>query len=145
MNTSFHGDNAVFLYLGAMRRGIPFDYEAAYTFLRKNATDPAGPRAFLAEYDKQGWIADEIPAGNPSPPYAGGKAGAATTLEYAWDDAAMAEFAGKLGHSSDAAMFAKRAQNYRNVFDKTIGFVRGRTADGKWIAPSIRASPITTS
>ncbi len=135
MNTSFHGDNAVFLYLGAMRRGIPFDYEAAYTFLRKNATDPAGPRAFLAEYDKQGWIADEIPAGNPSPPYAGGKAGAATTLEYAWDDAAMAEFAGKLGHSSDAAMFAKRAQNYRNVFDKTIGFVRGRTADGKWIAP----------
>jgi hypothetical protein len=47
MNTSFHGDNAVFLYLGAMRRGIPFDYEAAYTFLRKNATDPAGPAPFL--------------------------------------------------------------------------------------------------
>jgi predicted alpha-1,2-mannosidase len=135
MNTSFHGDNAVFLYLGAMRRGIPFDYPAAYAYLRKNATDPKGPRGYLAEYDRNGWIADEIPPGNPSPPYAGGKAGAATTLEYAWDDAAMAEFATRLGHADDARLFAKRAGNYRNVFDRSIGFVRGRTADGKWIAP----------
>jgi predicted alpha-1,2-mannosidase len=135
MNTSFHGDNAVFLYLGAMRRGIPFDYAAAYEYLRKNATDPAGPRHYLAEYDKNGWIADEIPAGNPSPPYAGGKAGAATTLEYAWDDAAMADLAERLGKHDDAALFRKRAGNWKNVFDKSIGFIRGRTADGKWIAP----------
>ncbi|MET3722695.1 GH92 family glycosyl hydrolase [Sphingomonas trueperi] len=141
MNTSFHGDNAVFLYLGAMKRGIPFDYAAAYEYLRRNATDPKGPRDYLAEYDRQGWIADEIPPGNPSPPYAGGKAGAATTLEYAWDDAAMADIAARLGHKDDAARFAKRALNYRNVFDPTIGFVRGRTADGKWIRPFDPAEP----
>jgi predicted alpha-1,2-mannosidase len=35
----------------------------------------------------------------------------------------------------DYAMFLKRAHNYANVFDKSIGFVRGRTADGKWISP----------
>jgi putative alpha-1,2-mannosidase len=29
MNTSFHGDHAVLLYDGAMRRGVPFDYAAA--------------------------------------------------------------------------------------------------------------------
>lgn len=141
MNTSFHADNAVFLYLGAMRRGIPFDYAAAYEFLRKNATDPKGPRDFLAEYDKQGWISDEIPAGNPSPPYAGGKAGVAKTLEYAWDDHAMAEMAERLGKSEDARLFRKRAANWRNVFDPSIGFVRGRTADGKWIAPFDPAEP----
>ena len=135
MNTSFHGDNAVFLYLGAMLRGIPFDYPAAYEFLRQNATDPKGPRDYLAEYDRNGWIADEIPKGNPSPPYAGGKAGAATTLEYAWDDAAMADLAARLGKRDDARLFAKRAGNYRNVLDGSIGFVRGRTADGEWIAP----------
>ena len=135
MNTSFHGDNAVFLYSGAMKRGIPFDYQAAYPYLRKNATDPTGPRSYLAEYARQGWISDEIPAGNPSPPYAGGKAGTATTLEYAWDDAALADFAGRLGHFDDAQMFAKRAASYRNVFDRSIGFMRGRTADGRWIAP----------
>ena len=141
MNTSFHADNAVFLYLGGMRRGIPFDYAAAYEFLRKNATDPKGPRDFLAEYDKQGWISDEIPAGNPSPPYAGGKAGVAKTLEYAWDDHAMAEMAERLGKSDDARRFRKRAGNWRNVFDSSIGFVRGRTADGKWIAPFDPAEP----
>lgn len=135
MNTSFHGDNAVFLYLGAMRRGIPFDYQAAYAFLRKNATDPTGPRGYLAEYERNGWISDEVPKGNPSPPYAGGKAGTATTLEYAWDDAAMADFAARLGHADDARLFAKRAGNYRNVFDSSVGFMRGRTGDGKWITP----------
>jgi predicted alpha-1,2-mannosidase len=141
MNTSFHGDNAVFLYLGAMRRGIPFDYPAAYEFLRKNALDTKGPRDFLAEYQKQGWVSDEIPEGNPSPPYAGGKAGAAKTLEYSWDDNALAEMADRLGKSDDARLFRKRASNWRNVFDPSIGFIRGRTADGKWISPFDPAEP----
>jgi predicted alpha-1,2-mannosidase len=135
MNTSFHGDNAVFLFLGSWRRGIPFDYAAAYDYLRKNALDPAGPRHYLAEYEKNGWIADVIPPNNPSPPYAAGKAGAATTLEYAWDDHAMAEYAAMLGHKDDARHFLDRAGNWRNVFDKSIGFVRGRTEDGQWISP----------
>jgi len=135
MNTSFHGDHAVFLYDGAWQRGIEFDYAAAYEYLRKNATDPKGPRGYLAEYMKNGWISDIVPLGNPSPPYAGGKAGAATTLEYAWDDHALADVARRLGKADDAAMFEKRAANYRNVFDKSVGFIRGRTEDGKWISP----------
>lgn len=135
MNTSFHGDHAVLMYLGAWERGIPFDYAATYDYLRKNATDPNGPRGYLAEYQKNGWISDEIPQGDPSPPYAGGKAGAATTLEYAWDDYAMAQYAKRLGRTDDYKMFLARARNYANVFDRSIGFVRGRTADGKWIAP----------
>jgi predicted alpha-1,2-mannosidase len=135
MNTSFHADNAVFLYLGAARRGIPFDYAAAYEFLRRNALDPKGPRDYLAEYQKNGWVSDIVPEGNPSPPYSGGKAGTAKTLEYAWDDHAMAEFAQMLGRSDDAKLFRARAANYRNVFDRTTGFMRGRTADGTWIAP----------
>jgi predicted alpha-1,2-mannosidase len=135
MNTSFHGDHAVLMYDGAMRRGIPFDYAAAYEYLRKNATDPKGPRGYLAEYMKNGWISDIVPPGNPSPPYAGGKAGAATTLEYAWDDHALADVAQRLGKTDDAQMFLRRAANYRNVFDPSVGFVRGRTEDGKWISP----------
>ncbi len=135
MNTSFHGDNAVFLFLGSWKRGIPFDYPAAYEYLRKNAIDPAGPRHYLAEYEKQGWISDIAPEGNPSPPYAGGKAGAATTLEYAWDDHAMADYAGTLGKNDDKQLFLNRAGNYRNVFDASTGFVRGRTGDGAWISP----------
>lgn len=135
VNTSFHGDHAVFLYDGAWRRGIPFDYAAVYPYLRKNATDPKGPRGYLAEYVESGWISDFIPPGNPSPPYADGKAGVATTLEYAWDDHALSDMARRLGKTDDAQMFLRRAANYRNVFDPSIGFMRGRTADGKWISP----------
>ena len=136
MGTSFHGDNAVFMYLGDWERGLHFDWASVYPYLRKNAMDPAGPRHYLAEYMKQGWISDIIPPGNPSPPYAAGKAGAATTLEYAWDDYAMSQFAKRLGKNDDAAMFLKRAGNYKNVFEKDIGFMRGRTSDGAWAAPA---------
>ena len=135
METSFHGDNAVFMYLGDWERGLNFDWVASYEYLRKNAMDPKGPRGYLAEYMQQGWISDVIPKGNPSPPYAGGKAGAATTLEYSWDDYAMSLFAKRLGKSDDAAMFLKRAHNYRNVFDPSVGFIRGRTSDGQFISP----------
>jgi predicted alpha-1,2-mannosidase len=135
MNTSFHGDHASLMYDGAWQRGIPFDYAAAYNYLRKNATDPKGPRDYLVEYMKNGWIADIVPPGNPSPPYAGGKAGVATTLEYAWDDHALADLARRLGKVDDAQMFLRRAGNYRNVFDASTGFMRGRTSDGRWISP----------
>ena len=135
MGTSFHGDNAVWMYLGDWERGLDFDWAGTYEYLRRNATDVNGPRHYLAEYDQQGWISDIIPAGNPSPPYAGGKAGAATTLEYSWDDYAMALYARKLGKEDDYQMFLKRAHNYQNVFDSSTGFMRGKTVDGKWISP----------
>ena len=135
MGTSFHGDHAVLMYLGDWQRGLNFDWASVYEYLRKNALDPNGPRGYLAEYMKNGWISDEIPDGNPSPPYAGGKAGAATTLEYSWDDHALAVYAQKLGKEDDYRMFLARAHNYRNVFDPTTGFMRGRTADGQWISP----------
>ena len=135
METSFHGDNAVFMYLGDWERGLQFDWNGAYEYLRKNAMDPKGPRDYLAEYIRQGWISDVIPEGNPSPPYAGGKAGAATTLEYSWDDYALALYAKKLGKTDDYNMFIQRAHNYQNVFDPSVGFMRGRIKDGKWISP----------
>ncbi len=141
MNTSFHGDHAVLLYDGAWQRGIPFDYAAAYPYLRNNATDPKGPRGYLAEYERNGWIADIVPEGSPSPPYAGGKAGVAKTLEYAWDDHALADYARRLGRQDDAQHFLKRSANYRNVFDPSVGFVRGRTEDGRWIEPFDPAEP----
>jgi putative alpha-1,2-mannosidase len=67
MHTSFHGDNAVFLYLGAWERGIPFDWASVYPFLRTNAVDPKGPRGHLAEYAVKGWMHVYV-VSSPSPP-----------------------------------------------------------------------------
>ena len=135
MQTSFHGDHGVLMYLGDWQRGLKFDWEGAYEYLRKNATDTKGPRRNLAEYLEKGWVSDIIPPGNPSPPYAAGNAGVAKTLEYSWDDYSLATYARKLGKEDDYQMFLKRAHNYENSFDSSVGFMRGKTADGKWISP----------
>ncbi|HLX68585.1 MAG TPA: GH92 family glycosyl hydrolase [Verrucomicrobiae bacterium] len=134
MHTSFYGDHAVLMYLGDWQRGLPFDYAAVYPYLRKNAMDPAGPRGNLAEYLEKGWVHD-IVVDHPSPPYADGNAGVDKTLEYSWDDYAMALFAKKLGNEDDYKMFLARAHNYTNMFDASIGFMRGRNEDGSWISP----------
>jgi predicted alpha-1,2-mannosidase len=134
MDTSFHGDHAILMYLGLWARGFNFDWQSVYEFLRKNAMDPRGPRGNLAEYLQKGWIHDDVVA-HPSPPYAGGNAGVAKTLEYSWDDYALALFAKKLGKEDDYKMFLARAHNYTNVFDSSIGFMRGRNEDGSWISP----------
>jgi len=140
MHTSFYGDHAVFMYLGDMERGLPFDYASVYDYLRKNATDPAGPRGDLAEYLKNGWVHDDFQE-HPSPPNADGHAGVDKTLEYSWDDYALALFAKKLGHEDDYKMFLARAHNYTNVFDAGTGFMRGRSPDGSWISPFDPAEP----
>ena len=141
MSTSFHGDHADLVYLGAWERGIPFDHEAVYEYLRKNAVDVNGPRHYLAEYLKQGWISDYIPTGPINPTDADGKSGVANTLEYSWDDHALAVFAKKLGEEDDYQMFSQRALNYRNLFDPANGFMVGRTADGKWVSPFYPGEP----
>ena len=134
MHTSFHGDNGVLMYLGDWERGLPFDYASVYEYLRKNATDPRGPRGKLAEYLEKGWIHDDFQA-NGSPPRADGDAGVDKTLEYSWSDYALAQYAKKLGKEDDYQMFLARAHNYTNVFDPSTGFMRGRTTDGSWIDP----------
>lgn len=134
MHTSFHGDNAIFMYLGDWERGLQFDWESVYDFMRKNATDPKGPRGKLAEYSEKGWVHD-IVVERPSPPYADGNAGVAKTLEYCWSDHALALYARKLGKEDDYRLFMARAHNYTNVFDASTGFMRGRNTDGTWISP----------
>ncbi|UOR06108.1 GH92 family glycosyl hydrolase [Hymenobacter aerilatus] len=54
------------------------------------------------------------------------------TLEYAFDDWCIAQLAKKLGKSDIEAEFSKRAQNWQNVYDQRIGFMRPRLADGSF-------------
>jgi putative alpha-1,2-mannosidase len=57
------------------------------------------------------------------------------TLEYAIDDWSIAQMAKALGKKDDYQLFLKRAANYRNLFDKKTGFMRGRNFDGSWVTP----------
>lgn len=61
--------------------------------------------------------------------------GSTQTLEYAYQDYALAQMAKVLGKKDDYALFSKRALNYRNVFNKDTGWMWTRNREGKWNQP----------
>ena len=133
MPTFFHGDHASTFIAGSWNRGLRgFDLKRAYRLLLKNATVPGrGGRAYLDEYLRQGWIAEKDTDNVPY--YDEYKAAVTKTLEYAYDDYATALVARALGDKKSYATLMKRTKNYRNVFDRSTGFFRGRTADGAFV------------
>jgi len=58
--------------------------------------------------------------------------GASLTLEYAFQDWALAQLAKKLGKDEDSRYFSKRSTNYKNVFDSTSGWMRPKNKEGIW-------------
>jgi predicted alpha-1,2-mannosidase len=54
------------------------------------------------------------------------------TLEYAYDDWAIAQAAKKLGKSAIYDEFIKRSENWKNVYDSSVGFTRPKMSDGKF-------------
>jgi len=59
----------------------------------------------------------------------------ARTLEYSYDDWCIAQMAKQMNNKSVYREFIRRSANYKNVFDQSTGFMRGRLADGSWRTP----------
>ncbi len=59
----------------------------------------------------------------------------ARTLEYSYDDWCVAQMAKQIGNDKIYKEFSKRSMNYKNVFDKSTGFMRGRFSNGSWRTP----------
>jgi predicted alpha-1,2-mannosidase len=61
---------------------------------------------------------------------------AARTLEYAYDDWCILQLGKKLGKpQKELKVFASRALNYKNLFDKETNLMRGKNKDGKFMSP----------
>lgn len=61
---------------------------------------------------------------------------AARTLEYAYDDFAIWKLAKALNRpKAEIDLYAKRSQNYRNLFDPQTSLMRGKNRDGKFQSP----------
>lgn len=61
---------------------------------------------------------------------------AARTLEYAYDDWCIYKLAKDLKRpKKEIDLFAKRAMNYKNLFDKETNLMRGKNKDGKFMSP----------
>ena len=82
------------------------------------------PYGGLGEYMKRGYVPiDREPEA------------ASKTVEYAYDDWAIAHMAAAMGRRDIVTEFTKRAGNWRNSFDTKTGFLRARKADGSWREP----------
>lgn len=58
-------------------------------------------------------------------------------LEYAYNDWCISVFAEALGDTATQNLYAGRSQAYRNYFDPSVGFMRGKDAKGKWRTPFV--------
>lgn len=132
--TFFHGDHGASSIAGAYLRGIDdFDVKGTYEILLKNANVEGGARPHIREYIEKGFISDpDVP--NPHVETKA-KAGVSKTLEYAYDDYSLAQMAKKLGDTANYRILMARSKNYKNMFDPSTRFMRGRLENGDWIQP----------
>lgn len=101
-------------------RGV--DFKRAYTLWRRRAF--VDNYRGLNQYRELGYI----------PCDQEGEA-VSKTLEYAYDDWAMAHLARAAGATEDYRRLLDRSRNYKNVFEPSAQFMRGRLADGSWASP----------
>jgi len=133
------GSNSAVNIADAYLKGIRgFDVEKLYEAIKKNAATSEGrPRSDdgkvisavgregVEYYNRLGFVPYDV----------GIKENAARTLEYAYADFTISRLAEALGKKEDAALFRRRALNYRNLFDPSTGWMRGRNKDGSFQAP----------
>jgi predicted alpha-1,2-mannosidase len=98
------------------------DLESAYQAMHK--------RAFVDDYRGLQWYRElgYIPADKEPE-------SVSKTLEYCFDDWAVAHVAQALGKTEDAELLFKRSRNYRSYFDPKMQFLRAKLADGQWAEP----------
>lgn len=145
------GDHGTAFIASAYAKGIRgYDVKEAYRLMRRNAFDTPAPdeyrngkgRRALPSYLKYGYIPIEDSVQEAFHK----KEQVSRTLEYAYDDYALSVVAKGLNETADYKILQRRSQNYKNVFDPSVGMVRGRSANGTWAPsfhPDVRESYIT--
>lgn len=134
------GASATPFIVSAIQKGIvKEDLEDIYTALKKGHMEggimaKAGYEhntsigGGLKYYIEKGYVPYPLPDGN----FGSHEDGASQTLEYAYQDWTLAQLAKKLNHQDDYKYFMKRASNYHNIFDRTVGWMRPKNVEGKW-------------
>ena len=126
---SMIGNHAISLLADAWAKGIKtFDPKEALDAYYHEATNkgPWGPsngRDGWKEYYQLGYV--------PYPKY---REATAKTLEYAYDDFCGYHLANMTGNNFYSNIFERQMFNYKNVYDPSTRFMRGRNDKGEWAA-----------
>ncbi|MDG3583006.1 GH92 family glycosyl hydrolase [Galbibacter pacificus] len=125
---SMIGNHAISLLADAWVKGIQtFDPEKALEAYYHEATNkgpwgPANGREGWKEYFTLGYV--------PYPKY---REATAKTLEYAYDDFCAYTLAKTTGNKFYEKVFERQLYNYKNVYSKKVGFMRGKDIHGEWL------------
>jgi predicted alpha-1,2-mannosidase len=135
------GDQAIPMIAAAYNKGIrKFDVKAAYAGSVKNAfpggirdhagyeTGPGAQGGGMRYYIERGYV--PLGVGGTG----GHREGAGQTMEYAYEDWCLAQFAKALGRAEDYQFFLDRSRTWRKLFDPSVGWIRPRNMDGSWLA-----------
>ena len=115
------GNHAIPIIVDSYVKGITdFDVNKAYEAMRKSIMNPPFGRRDIVVYLELGYVPAEQ---NDS---------VTKTLEYPYDDWALAQFAKLLGKEEDYNELMKRAYYYRNVFNSSERFMIARNEDSSW-------------
>jgi predicted alpha-1,2-mannosidase len=120
-----------------------FDLKTVYEGLKKNALectmlpDVNAPKTLLDDfYQVNGYFPALRETDAETEPVVSKfyrRQAVAVTLENSTDDYCIAQLADELGLKDDQALFAKRAANFKNVFNPATRFMSPKMADGKWV------------
>jgi predicted alpha-1,2-mannosidase len=131
------GNHAVSLIADAVTKGFEcFSASTAWAALYKSATEDntehqmRGMCGYLnlgtpPEYIENGFVSTECD----------GDQSVSMTLEYAYDDWAIAQTARVFNRPDLAGTFDERALNYQHHWDASVGFMRAKHRDGSWVEP----------
>lgn len=126
------GNNSASVIVDAYLKGIRVDdvktlYEGLIaTANSEHPSVKSTGRLGYQFYNKLGYIPYDV----------GIRENAARTLEYAYDDWCIYKLAKELKRPKDEiALYAKRAMNYKNLFDYQSLLMRGRNKNGSFVTP----------
>jgi predicted alpha-1,2-mannosidase len=129
--------------VSAYQKGIRgFDIKMAYEGLLKNhrpggIMEKAGYEhnttlgGGLSHYLKNGFVPWPIPEGR----FGAHQDGPSLTMEYAYQDWTLAQFAKALGDQTTYSEMMERSKYYKNTYDSESGWMRPRNVSGEWKQP----------
>ena len=126
------GNNSASVLVDAYMKGVKVDDVATLYEGLLHATENVHPeisstgRLGYEYYNRLGYVPYDVKINE----------NAAHTLEYAYNDWCIYKLAKELKRpKKEINMFAHRAMNYKNLFDKETLLMRGKNKDGKFMAP----------
>ncbi|MDR1370391.1 MAG: GH92 family glycosyl hydrolase [Dysgonamonadaceae bacterium] len=119
------GNHAVPVVVEACLKNFPgIDREKAYQLIKKSLTEDH-LKSEWSIYNQYGYLPFDLIQ----------EESVSRTMEYCYDDYCAAQLAKELGKQEDYVFFSKRAENWKNLFDKENNLVRGKDSKGNRRTP----------